>query len=386
MELLIPCAFGLEKTVKRQIIALGYGNCPAQNGRILVKDADLCDVARLNVFLRSGERVLLKLGEFRAETFDELYDGVFSLPFEEYLTRHSKILMDGKCYKSTLMAVKACGGVAKKAIVSRLRDKLRASSFDERGERVIVGVSVFENVVTVTLDTSGEGLHKRGYRILPYEAPLKETVASSMVESSVYRAGKPFADLFCGSGTIPIEAALYALNLAPGRHRAFDFTAWKNTPKDILNRAFEEADDVRVRTKTGLGLIGSDISPKAIETAKFHAKRAGVEEHITFTCADMRTFRSQEKYGVMISNPPYGERLEKGTDLFALYRDFAKAFRALGDWSCYFLSGFSGAERAFGRQADKRKKLFNANLECGFYGYLGAKPPKGYENPSKNEN
>lgn len=379
MELLIPCAFGLEQTVKRQLLALGYGNCPAQNGRILIKDAAFSDIARLNVFLRSGERVLLKLGEFRAETFDDLFEGVFALPFEEYLTRHSKILMDGKCYKSTLMAVKACGGVAKKAVVRRLKEKLHASSLDERGERAVVGISIFENVATVTLDTSGEGLHKRGYRILPYEAPLKETVAASMIESAYYRAGKPFADLFCGSGTIPIEAALYALKIAPGRNRAFDFTAFKCTPKNVLKAAWDEADDTRIRSETKLGICALDISPKAVEIAKFHAKRAGVKEHITFTCADMRTFSSREKYGVIVSNPPYGERLEKGSDLALLYRDFAKVYRALSDWSCYFLSGFAGAERAFGRQADKRKKLYNANLECGFYGYLGAKPPKGHE-------
>lgn len=373
MKLLIPCAAGVEASVKRQLKMLGYGDCSAINGRISV-EGDWQDVARLNVNLRSGERVLICLKEFPARTFDELYEGVFLTPFEEFFTPHTEIRMDGKCYKSALMAVKATGGVAKKAILSRLKEKLHARSFDEKGERAIVGVSIFADVAQVTLDTSGEGLHKRGYRILPYEAPLKETVAAAMIESSVYRAGKPFADLFCGSGTLPIEAALYALNIAPGLKREFDFTHWKCAPA-VLERARQEAEDVIDRSGKP-ELYASDILPEAIKIAEYHAKRAGVSEYIRYACADMRKFTSQERYGVIVSNPPYGERLEKGTDLFPLYKDFARVYKNLPDWSCYFLSGFAQAERAFGRRADKRRKLFNANIECGFYGYLGAKPPK----------
>ncbi len=373
MKLLIPCAAGVEASVKRQLKALGYGDCPAVNGRISL-EGDWQDVARLNVNLRSGERVLICLGEFPARTFDELYEGVFRTPFEEFFTPHTEIRMDGKCYKSSLMAVKATGGVAKKAILSRLKEKLHARSFDEKGERATVGVAIFEDVAQVTLDTSGEGLHKRGYRSLSYEAPLKETIAAAMIESSVYRAGKPFADLFCGSGTLPIEAALYALNIAPGLKREFDFTHWKCAPV-VLAQARREAEDVIDRSAK-IELYASDISPEAIKIAEYHAKRAGVSEHIRFVCADMRKFTAQERYGVIVSNPPYGERLEKGADLFPLYKDFARVYKSLPDWSCYFLSGFAQAERAFGRQADKRRKLFNANIECGFYGYLGAKPPK----------
>ncbi len=372
MRLLIPCAAGVEASVKRQLKDLGYGECPALNGRIAL-EGDFYDIARLNVFLRSGERVLIELGNFPASAFDELYDGVYALPWEEFLSAHSLIRMDGKSFKSALGAIKAAGGVAKKAIVSRLKEKLHTRTLDEKGERAIVGVSLFENNASVTLDTSGEGLHKRGYRNLSYEAPLKETVAAAMVESSVFRAGKPFADLFCGSGTIPIEAALYALNIAPNARREFDFTKWKCAP-DVLSRAREEAGDVR-KKGIKLSLLASDLSEKAVSIARYHAKRAGVEEHIRFSCADMRTFSAEEKYGVLISNPPYGERL-KEEDLAALYRDFGKLYRSLPDWSCYFLSGFEGAERAFGGRADKRRKLYNANIPCGFYGYLGAPPPR----------
>ncbi len=373
MDLLIPVAAGVEASVKRQLNTLGYGDCPAINGRISLAGS-FFDVARLNVFLRSGERVLIELGSLPAETFNELYDGAFSLPWEEFLSPHSLIRMDGKSYKSKLGAVKAAGGVVKKAIVARLREKLGVRTLDEKGERAVVGVSIFGDVASFTLDTSGEGLHKRGYRTLAYDAPLKETVAAAMIESSVYRAGKPFADLFCGSGTIPIEAALYALNIAPNAERTFDFTQWKCAPKDALSMARQEAEDVRDRN-TKLSLLASDISANALSIARYHAKRAGVAEHIRFSCADMREFSSEERYGVLLSNPPYGERL-KESDLFSLYRDFGRMYRALPDWSCYFLSGYAEAERAFGGRAQKRRKLYNANISCGFYGYLGAKPPK----------
>ncbi len=372
MDLLIPVASGAEASVKRQLRALGYGDCPALGGRIALS-GDFSDIARLNVFLRSGERVLIRLGTFGAVTFDELYEGARALPWEEFLSAHSLIRMDGKSYKSRLGAVKAAGGVVKKAIVDRLREKLGVRTLDEKGERAIVGVSLLSDVATLTLDTSGEGLHKRGYRTLAYDAPLKETVAAAMAESSVYRAGKPFADLFCGSGTIPIEAALYALNIAPNAGRDFDFTRWKCAPP-VLGEARKEAEDVRDR-KTKLRLFASDISEKAVSIARYHAKRAGVAEHIVFSCADMRRFSSAEPYGVLLSNPPYGERL-KEDDLFSLYRDFGRLYRSLPEWSCYFLSGYPAAERAFGGRADKRRKLFNANIACGFYGYLGAKPPE----------
>lgn len=372
MRLLIPCAAGLEASVKRQLKSLGYGDCPALDGRIAL-DGDFYDIARLNVFLRSGERVLIELGNFPAATFDELFDGVYALPWEEYLSSHSLIRMDGKSFKSALCAIKAAGGVAKKAVISRLRDRLGVRTLDEKGERAIIGVRLIKDCASITLDTSGDGLHKRGYRSLAYDAPLKETVAAAIVESSIFRAGKPFADLFCGSGTIPIEAALYALNIAPNEKREFDFIKWKCTPA-VLARVREEAEDSRDRD-TKLSLFAADISEKAVSVARYHAKRAGVEGHIRFSCADMRAFHTEERYGVLISNPPYGERL-KGEDLFSLYRDFGRLYRGLPDWSCYFLSGYEEAERAFGGRADKRRRLYNANIPCGLYAFFGAPPPK----------
>lgn len=380
MKLLIPVAAGLEQTVKRQLFRLGFEKAPAYDGRIEV-DGDWLDVARLNLFLRSGERVLIKLAEFPATTFDELFDGVYAIDWENWLETDSKILMDGKSVSSTLGAIKASGGVAKKAIIRRLADKKRGAkqTFTETGARSIVGVSILKDVATITLDTSGDGLHKRGYRTLSYTAPLKETFAAALIDNTFYSPEnaetKPFADLFCGSGTLPIEAAIKALEIAPGLNRNFDFEKWKIFDAKLLALAKEEARDKQKKNRKII-VYGSDINPQAISIAKYHAKQAGVGDSIRFSVADMRKFQTTEKYGVLLSNPPYGERLSDTKSVQTLMRDFGKVFRSLPDWSGYILTSLPEFERYFGKTADKRKKLFNANLPCGFYSYLGAKPPK----------
>ena len=379
MKLLIPVASGLEQITKRQLFALGYEKAPADNGRIEV-DGDWQDVARLNVLLRSGERVLIVLSRFHAETFDELYEGVYNIPWENWLTIESKILMDGKSVQSTLAAIKAAGGVAKKAVIRRLSDKIHTGrkTFSETGARSVIGVSVYKNEVTITLDTSGDGLHKRGYRSLAYSAPLKETLASALIDSTFYNPDKdiekPFADVFCGSGTLPIEAAMKALHIAPGLHRDFDFTAWTCAPSGILELAKQEARDNERREVKPI-IFASDINPEAISIAKYHAKKAGVDKHIRFSVADATKFSSAQKYGVLLSNPPYGERLSEEKEVRALMSAFGKAFRKLPDWNAYILTSLPDFERSFGKSADKKKKLFNANLTCGFYSYF-SKPPK----------
>ena len=379
MKLLIPVASGLEQITKRQLFSLGYDKAPADNGRIEV-DGDWQDVARLNVFLRSGERVLIRLSVFHAVTFDELYEGIYAIPWENYLTADSQILMDGKSVQSVLAAIKAAGGVAKKAIIRRLSDKLSMGrkTFSETGARSIVGFSIFKDEVTVTLEPTGEGLHKRGYRSLAYSAPLKETLAAGLIDSSFYNpdkdAEKPFADLFCGSGTLPIEAAMKALHIAPGGRRNFDFENWYCADKGVLRLAKEEAKDLEKRNLP-LEIYASDISPQAISIATYHAKRAGVEKYIKFSVLDATKFTSEKKYGVLISNPPYGERLSDAKDVQKLMSAFGKTFRSLQDWNAYILTSLPDFERYFGKTADKKKKLFNANLVCGFYSYFG-KPPK----------
>ena len=384
MKLLIPVPSGIEQITKRQLFSLGYEKAPADNGRIEV-EGDWQDVARLNVLLRSGERVLIVLDKFKATTFDELFEGIYAIPWENWLTVDSKILMDGKSVQSTLAAIKVSGGVAKKAIIQRLADKIRTGrkTFSESGARSIVGVSIYKDEVTVTLDTSGEGLHKRGYRSLAYSAPLKETLASALIDSTFYNPDrdieKPFADIFCGSGTLPIEAAMKALHIAPGLNRGFDFTAWACCPKGVLELAKEEAKDKENR-KAKPVIFASDISDKAISIAKFHAKQAGVEKNIRFSVADAKRFKSDLKYGVLLSNPPYGERLGDEKEVRQLMNEVGKAFRNLPDWNAYILTALPDFERYFGKTADKKKKLFNANLVCGFYSYFG-KPPK--ENDEK---
>ncbi|MBQ8405336.1 MAG: class I SAM-dependent RNA methyltransferase [Clostridia bacterium] len=379
MKLLIPVASGLEQITKRQLFSLGYEKAPADNGRIEI-EGDWQDIARLNVFLRSGERVLIVLSRFHAVTFDELYEGIYAIPWENWLCVDYKILMDGKSVQSTLAAIKVSGGVAKKAIIRRLADKLhlRRATFPETGPRAVVGVSVYKDEVTITLDTSGEGLHKRGYRSLAYSAPLKETLAAGLIDSTFYNPErdieKPFADVFCGSGTLPIEAAMKALNLAPGMHRGFDFTAWACAPNGILELAKQEAKDKENRAAKPV-IFASDINPDAISIAKYHAKRAGVDGHIRFSVADATRFTCAQKYGVLLSNPPYGERLSEEKEVRALMQAFGKTFRALPDWNAYILTSLPDFERYFGKSADKKKKLFNANLVCGFYSYFG-KPPK----------
>lgn len=380
MELLIPVASGLEGTVKKQLFSLGYGNAPADNGRIAVS-GEWSDVARLNVFLRSGERVLILLARFHAETFDELYAGFYAVPWEDWLELDARILMDGKSVRSKLAAVKASGGVAKKAIIRRLADKKRTGRklFSESGARYIVGFSVCRDEVVVTLDTSGDGLHKRGYRSLAYSAPLKETLAAALVDLSVYNPevneGKPFADPFCGSGTLPIEAAMKALRIAPGIARSFDFERWSCAERGTVERAKEEAREQEKRSRQ-VCVYASDISPEAVKIARFHAGRAGVLSAVKFSVADMRDFTSGIPYGVLVSNPPYGERLSDAESVKALYRDFGKTFRALPDWSAYVLTSFPDFERCFGKSADRKKKLFNANLACGLYTYFGRKPER----------
>ncbi len=371
MILQIPVAFGIEAATKREIERLGLGHAPAERGHILL-EGDWNTVARLNVFLRAGERVLIELARFSATTFDELFEGTFAIPWEEYLGPHACIRIDGKSVKSRLAAVKASGGIVKKAILKRLGERLHISSFDERGERAVVGLSLFEDEATVTLDTTGEGLHRRGYRVLTGDAPLRETVAAAIVEDSLYRRDKYFTDPFCGSGTIPIEAVLYARSIAPGKKRTFDFQRFRGVAPETVVRAREEAESLEYRGPIA-PVFASDCSEHAIRTAETHAERAGVLGDILFSVADMRRFTASEPYGVLISNPPYGERLEKGEDLFPLYHDFSRMFRALPDWSAYVLSAYDGCERAFGRP-DKRRILYNADLKCSLLTYFGKKP------------
>ncbi len=367
MKLLIPVAFGLEAVVKRQLKKLGYEHAPATNGRLAV-EGDWKDIARLSLCMRSGERVLIELASFRAETFDDLYAAVSAVSWEDWIGPHAQILLEGKSVRSTLAAIKASGGVVKKAIVTRLCKKYRLRSMPEDRERVTVFFSIYENEVSVAIDTTGESLHKRGYRTAAYSAPLKETLAAGLIDMTYYFPERAFADPMCGSGTLPIEAAIKALNIAPGKNRDFDFLHWQCADKAAFAEAKQEALDGEIHGAK-LDIFAGDINEQAVSISRYHAKLAGVEKYIHFRVADMREFTSATPRGTLITNPPYGERLDDEKTVQETYKALGVMTQQLPDWNVYVLSGYPAFERFFGRRAEKVRKVYNANIECGFYSY-----------------
>lgn len=374
MEICVTSASGIEAVTKRELYKIiGKEDLSAINGRIKF-EGDESDVAKCNLNLRTGNRVEIVLGGFKAETFDDLFDGVKSIPFEEYIDRDGKIIVSAKSVQSKLFAYSAIQSVSKKAICERLCKKYGVNELNESGARYKIEVAALKDYVTVTLDTSGDGLHRRGYRGLVGEAPLKETLAAALVELSVWNKTRPFADLFCGTGTIPIEACMIALNIPPGLNRSFDFQNWKRFDKKIFDRAAEEAK-ANIVTDADLRISGFDIDDKQLKLARKHAELAGVDKYIHFQRADMRDFSSRFSHGVIISNPPYGERLSDRKEVEKLYRDYGKKVASLDDWCAYTLTPVDDFERLFGKKADKKRKIYNGKIECCYYSHL-APPPK----------
>lgn len=371
MKLLIPTATGIEAVVKRQLDSLIYPDTRAINGRIVVDGCSWRDVARLNVFLRSGERVLIQLAQFTASDFDQLYDGVAGINWGDIVSRDGRVTVVTKSVNSKLFAHHSIQAVGKKAIVSVLQRKYGVLC--ESGEEYRVELDITNDVCSVNLDTTGVGLHKRGYRTKVYDAPLKETTAAALLDLSVWNPDKTFSDLFCGSGTLPIEAALKALKIAPGLNRQFAYQMWGCVDNSAHRLAIQEANDVRVDRP--LNIIGGDISPKAIEIAQFHAKNAGVDKYVKFNLRSAQEFVSNASYGVNISNPPYGERLGDIAEAREIARDMGKLYRTLDKWNFYFLSPIDTFERDFGRRADKKRYIYNAGIKCSFYAFNGPKPP-----------
>lgn len=374
MEICVTSASGIEAVTKRELYKIiGKEDLSAINGRIKF-EGDESDVAKCNLNLRTGNRVEIVLGGFKAETFDDLFDGVKSIPFEEYIDRDGKIIVSAKSVQSKLFAYSAIQSVSKKAICERLCKKYGVNELNESGARYKIEVAALKDYVTVTLDTSGDGLHRRGYRGLVGEAPLKETLAAALVELSVWNKTRPFADLFCGTGTIPIEACMIALNIPAGLNRSFDFQNWKCFDKKIFDRAAEEAK-ANIVTDADLRISGFDIDDKQLKLARKHAELAGVDKYIHFQRADMRDFSSRFSHGVIISNPPYGERLSDRKEVEKLYRDYGKKVALLDDWCAYTLTPVDDFERLFGKKADKKRKIYNGKIECCYYSHL-APPPK----------
>lgn len=374
MEICVTSASGIEAVTKRELYKIiGKEDLSAINGRIKF-EGDESDVAKCNLNLRTGNRVEIVLGGFKAETFDDLFDGVKSIPFEEYIDRDGKIIVSAKSVQSKLFAYSAIQSVSKKAICERLCKKYGVNELNESGARYKIEVAALKDYVTVTLDTSGDGLHRRGYRGLVGEAPLKETLAAALVELSVWNKSRPLADLFCGTGTIPIEACMIALNIPAGLNRGFDFQNWKCFDKKIFDRAAEEAK-ANIVTDADLRISGFDIDDKQLKLARKHAELAGVDKYIHFQRADMRDFSSRFSHGVIISNPPYGERLSDRKEVEKLYRDYGKKVASLDDWCAYTLTPVDDFERLFGKKADKKRKIYNGKIECCYYSHL-APPPK----------
>ncbi len=374
MEICVTSASGIEAVTKRELYKIiGKEDLSAINGRIKF-EGDESDVAKCNLNLRTGNRVEIVLGGFKAETFDDLFEGIKAIPFEEYICRDGKIIVNAKSVQSKLFAYSAIQSVSKKAICERLCKKYGVNELNESGARYKIEVAALKDYVTVTLDTSGDGLHRRGYRGLVGEAPLKETLAAALVELSVWNKSRPLADLFCGTGTIPIEACMIALNIPAGLNRGFDFQNWKCFDKKIFDRAAEEAK-ANIVTDADLRIGSFDIDDKQLKLARKHAELAGVDKYIHFQRADMRDFSSRFSHGVIISNPPYGERLSDRKEVEKLYRDYGKKVASLDDWCAYTLTPVDDFERLFGKKADKKRKIYNGKIECCYYSHL-APPPK----------
>ncbi|KUO75779.1 MAG: N-6 DNA methylase [Desulfosporosinus sp. BRH_c37] len=374
IELIATAAFGLESIVARELKKLGYDNLRVENGRVSFATDEL-GICRTNLWLRSSDRVLLKMGSFKARTFEELFQQTKALPWEEWLPENANFPVQGKSIKSQLFSVSDCQAIVKKAIVERLRGSYSRSWFEETGPRYQIEVALLNDIVTLTIDTSGLGLHKRGYRQLAGQAPLKETLAAAMLQLSFWHKDRALIDPFCGTGTIPIEAAFIAQNRAPGLKRSFAAEKWPRIPKALWQEAWQEALDLWNRN-VPLHIYGSDIDPNALSLARAHAIEAGVEDVIHFQRLPVADVRSRFKYGHMIANPPYGERLGDVTEIEGLYLELGETFNRLQNWSLHMLTTHQFPERLIGRRWDKSRKLYTGRLECHYFQFFGPRPPR----------
>lgn len=375
MELIVPCHFGLEAVLKREIIDLGYDISKVEDGRVtFLGDEDA--VCRANIFLRTAERILIKIGSFHAETFDELFEGTKNLPWEELIPVDGRFwVTKAASVKSKLFSPSDIQSIMKKAMVERLKRIYGVSWFDESGESFPVRVFLHKDEVTVGLDTTGESLHKRGYRKLTAKAPIAENLAAALIMLTPWKKDRILVDPFCGSGTFPIEAAMMAAGIAPGMNRSFRAFDWKHLiPSKMWYDCLDEArDEVDLSVKTDIQ--GYDIDPEMVRISRENARLAGVEELIHFQVRPVEQLSHSKKYGFIITNPPYGERIEDKKNLPALYRVIGERYRSLDSWSMYLITSYEEAQKDIGKNADKNRKLYNGMLKTYFYQYMGPKPP-----------
>ncbi|WP_237228216.1 class I SAM-dependent RNA methyltransferase [Rubinisphaera sp. JC750] len=366
-------AFGLEAVVGRELQQLGYEDQKRSDGRVTFQ-ADLSAIARCNVNLRVGNRLLLQMGEFEAPDFDAFFDQIRDLPWENWIAADAQFPVTGSSQKSQLHSVPACQGMAKKAIAQRL-EQVYGRSLPETGSLCPVHFDLRHDTCTMYLNTSGAGLHKRGYRSHSGEAPLRETLAAALVQLSVWKRDRPFIDPFCGSGTIAIEAALMARNIAPGLSRNYVAEDWPQLSKDLWIQARGEAQAAILPAPED-PLLASDVDFRVLRTARENAKLAGVEDIIHFQQHDVSTLSTKKKYGCLITNPPYGQRLNDMQQAQELWKTLARVTEDWSTWSLFVFVGSREFERIFGRKATRRRKLYNGTLECTYYQYLGDKPPR----------
>lgn len=376
MELIAPCHFGLEAVLKREILDLGYEIAEVEDGRVtFYGDADA--ICRANIFLRTAERILLKVGSFRAVTFEELFDKTKELPWEDYIPQNGKFwVAKAASVKSKLFSTSDIQSIMKKAMVRRMQERYCVEWFPENGASYPVRVFLMKDIVTVGIDTTGISLHKRGYREVSGKAPITETLAAALIMLTPWRKDRILVDPFCGSGTFPIEAAMMAANIAPGMNRSFLSEKWDNLiAKKNWYDVIDEANDM-ICDDVEVDIQGYDVDSSVIKIARRNAREAGVEHLIHFQERDVKDLNHPKKYGFIITNPPYGERLEDKKDLPDLYRAFGESFKRLDSWSAYMITSYDDAERYFGRKADKNRKIYNGMLKTYYYQFLGPKPPK----------
>lgn len=375
-ELIVPCHFGLEAVMKKEILDLGYEVSQVEDGRVtFIGDAEA--ICRANIFLRTTERVLLKVGSFHAETFEDLFQGTRAIPWEEYLPKDAKFwVAKASSIKSKLFSPSDIQSIMKKAMVERMKKAYGIAWFPENGASFPLRVFLHKDTVTVALDTTGESLHKRGYRTLTSKAPITETLAAALIMLTPWKSDRILVDPFCGSGTFPIEAAMIAANMAPGMNREFLSEDWKHLiPRKCWYDAMDEADDL-VDLSVQTDIQGYDIDGDIVRAARANAKAAGVDELIHFQQRSVSDLSHPKKYGFLITNPPYGERIEDKKNLPELYKTIGERFAELDFWSAYIITAYEDTERYFGRKADKNRKIYNGMMKTYFYQFLGPKPPR----------
>jgi putative N6-adenine-specific DNA methylase len=373
-ELIATSAMGLEALVAKEVRALGY-QCEVENGRINFK-GDGSAIARSNLWLRTANRIKLKVGEFKATSFDELFEKTKALPWEDFLPENAEFPVSGKSVKSQLFSISDCQAIVKKAIVERLKSHYKRTEwFEENGPLFKIEVALHKDMALLTIDTSGSGLHKRGYRTAQGEAPLKETLAAALIMLTNWHPDKPFVDPFCGSGTIPIEAALIGQNIAPGFNRDFDSESWGLIDSKVWEQARAEAEDL-ANYDQPLDITGSDIDHRLVKTAEGNSFEAGFADVINFKQMQVKDFTTKKEYGVIIGNPPYGERLGEKEAVREMYREMGQAFAALDTWSIYILTSEEQFETLYGKKATKKRKLFNGFIRTDYYQYWGKRPPR----------